>query len=287
VGEYTSIALGSDGNLHISYFDRTNTNLRYCTGAFGNWACETVYTNGGYWSSIALDPSGNVHITAARSGSTTFYCTNSLGSWVCQDIESVSSFTPTTAIAVDSSGTAHISHGSSSSDLRYCTGTYGSFSCESVDSNGSDGNLHIASRQYSGGTTFIRYCSGTSGNWTCGVVEKGPPNGVSKRLAIAFGSDGNAHIAYGNYPNGVSRYCTGTMGNWTCQDIVGPHGSKKGSSFSITEANGIGHMSYFGSDYDLHYCTAVVPEFPDFLQAALALGTVFCFGFFYKRKGKS
>ncbi|MDH5691148.1 MAG: hypothetical protein OEY81_06965, partial [Candidatus Bathyarchaeota archaeon] len=65
VGSYSSMALDSSGNPHISYLDNTNEALKYARWTGSTWEIQTVDTKGdvyGY-SSMALDSSGNPHIS--------------------------------------------------------------------------------------------------------------------------------------------------------------------------------------------------------------------------------
>jgi hypothetical protein len=64
VGEYTSIALDSNNKVHISYYDATQSALKYATNVSGIWATSTVDDTGdvGRHASIAVDSNGKVHI---------------------------------------------------------------------------------------------------------------------------------------------------------------------------------------------------------------------------------
>ncbi len=67
-GEYNSIALDSISGVHISYFDRHNTALKYATNASGTWQIETVDNTGSMGlsgTSITIDSSDDVHISYA------------------------------------------------------------------------------------------------------------------------------------------------------------------------------------------------------------------------------
>ena len=59
-----SMAIDSNGYLHISYYDETNKNLMYATNEGGSWSTKTVDSRDdvGVASSIAVDSNDNVHI---------------------------------------------------------------------------------------------------------------------------------------------------------------------------------------------------------------------------------
>lgn len=64
VGAYSSLALDTSGNPHISYFDHLNYDLKYAAWTGTGWEIETVDSSGnvGECSSLALDSAGNPHI---------------------------------------------------------------------------------------------------------------------------------------------------------------------------------------------------------------------------------
>ena len=72
VGTYASLAIGSDDTLHISYFDKSNSALKYAAGTYdpavGNWGWDTSWLDDpegeivGKHTSIAVNRSGAVYI---------------------------------------------------------------------------------------------------------------------------------------------------------------------------------------------------------------------------------
>jgi hypothetical protein len=65
VGCWTSIALDSSDNPHISYYDNTNNDLKYAYWTGSSWSITSVDTAEGVgcYTSIALDSSDNPHIS--------------------------------------------------------------------------------------------------------------------------------------------------------------------------------------------------------------------------------
>jgi hypothetical protein len=69
VGQYTSLAVGGNGRVHLSYYDQTAGNLKYATCASGclqtsSWQLQAVDTDGnvGMYTSLAL-AGGTVHVS--------------------------------------------------------------------------------------------------------------------------------------------------------------------------------------------------------------------------------
>ncbi len=63
---YSSIALESNGTVHISYYDYTNDHLKYASGtaiSFNNIVTVDDSDTTGEYSSIAVESDGTVHIS--------------------------------------------------------------------------------------------------------------------------------------------------------------------------------------------------------------------------------
>ena len=203
VGAFTSIALDSSGNPHISYYDSTNGNLKYAyKTASGSWITETVDSAGnvGQYTSIALDSSGNPHISYYDSTNRDLkyaYKTAS-GSWVTESVDSTGSVGMHTSIALDSSGNPHISY-----------------------YDGTNGDLKYAYKT-------------ASGSWVTETVDSA--GDVGQFTSITLDSNGNPHISYYDASNGDLKYAYKDASGWEVADS----GGTAGNYSSVTLGGAIG-----------------------------------------------
>jgi len=128
VGEYTSIALGASGHPHISYYDVSNSNLKYAQYDGTSWQIEIVDSEGevGKYTSIAVDGSGRPHISYFDNTNDDLkYAYKDGDSWHTETVDSAPYVGWETSIAIGPFGCVHISYfayrggGSTVYDLKY------------------------------------------------------------------------------------------------------------------------------------------------------------------------
>jgi hypothetical protein len=131
VGLRTSIAIDLLDNVHISYYNFSQQNLKYATGTSGSWSTTTLDNTGdvGLYTSIAIDSSNYVHISyydclsdCDVDNGDLKYASNASGSWVDETVDSYGDVGKHTSIAMDSFDNAHISYYDlDNGDLKYTT----------------------------------------------------------------------------------------------------------------------------------------------------------------------
>jgi hypothetical protein len=215
-GKYNAITADASGGIHISYYylEGVTHRLKYAYLPSGSTTFTTQAVDGGWfvglYNSIAVDPSGKVHIS--------YYCNTHLcyttdqgGGWNTTVVET-SVYPLYTSLALDPSGRVHIAYADSNHfELRYAVKTGGSFRVESVDTLGytsgyylslaidSAGNPHIAYTD-----TFnndLKYATRASGSWVRVPLDRAGSLGFHPSIAID--PRGIPHVSYVKLSAGV------------------------------------------------------------------------------------
>ncbi len=240
VGIYSTIKSGSDGSVHIAYFDNTNNAIKYITrDSKGVWSSPvTVDSNTGVFNALSLDSDNKAHIAYYDNTPTNTptgglkYATNASGVWVSVDVDMNSSVVHYLSIAVDAGGSVHIAY-------------------------------------YDGLSPGLKYASNISGLWVIAILDHNGITGLYNRIAV--GSDNKLHISYFDSTNKAVRYavcagnCTDTN-NWKNVSVTSSGEAGRYNSV-IRDPSGNLHVSYIGGR-DLRYAenstgkwrTAIIDE---------------------------
>jgi hypothetical protein len=192
VGSHTSLAVDNSGNRHISYYDTDNSGLKYAYGPAGtadiSWQLYNVDPSGnvGRFTSLALDNSGNRHISYYDTTSGDLkYAYGQVGtgdiSWQLYNVDPSGNVGRFTSLALDNSGNRHISYyDDTNADLKYAYGPAGtddiSWQLYKVDIPGNvggysslaldnSGNRHISYSARGTTTDDLKYAYGQVGCW--------------------------------------------------------------------------------------------------------------------------
>ena len=149
VGMFSSIAVDSNGFVHMVYHNATSHTLKYANNSLGYWSVETVANGTGYWKgeycSIALDSYDHPHISylvyeVATGDSWVGYRNKTTSwsneTWIGNEAGYYNGYY--TDIAIDPSNNVHIVYGYYDGEFAYpyyATNVGGSFSVEIIQSS--------------------------------------------------------------------------------------------------------------------------------------------------------
>jgi len=215
VGSFNSLALSSDGQPRISYFDATNFDLKYAARNGSSWNIQPVDSTGnvGLSPSLALDSSDHPHIAyGAWLGSPPYsdlkYAAWNGSSWGIQTAYYGSHTGNQVSLALDSGDAPHIAS--------YQSWPYGN---------------------------LLRYTYWNGSAWSSGTPGGGG-NGV---IGISLGLDGsdNPHLSYYDYQSQGLRYLA-RNGSWASQllDAVPYVSGTVLDTSLVVDGSGNPHISY-------------------------------------------
>lgn len=238
-GRYTSIAVDGSNHLYISSQRSSNAfpfpnYLRYSYYDGSSWSfsdLDTSYTNSGYYTSIAIDSSGNVHISYMdhANDDLRYEYKPSGGSWanavLVDGIDNVNVGWES-HIALDSGGYPHISYyDSSNTALKHAYKDANGWHTETVDDPANtdvghyssitiDGSNNIYIAYYDTTNTNLKYAYKASGGaWTTTNVDT--TNTVGQYTDIALSST-KVYISYYYVTGGDCKYAYKTFaGGWS------------------------------------------------------------------------
>lgn len=195
VGRYTSLVLDSANKAHISYYDKTNGNLKFAheVGTGGNcgsglWQCDTIDNSShdvGEHTSIALDASGYPQIAYEDEtwGDLKYACLTAAG-WsiytVAGDGSGPIHTGEDTSLEIGSDGRPRISyHQETNEDLDYAIrtdvcGVPGTWEIQHVDTIGDQGEDNSLALK-SDDTPCISYHDESNGNLKYACQASAPP----------------------------------------------------------------------------------------------------------------
>ncbi len=267
-GLYTSIALDSADNVHVSYIDWADEGLKYATNESGSWVTTAVDDTGveftGLYTSLALDSAGKVHISYIDwTNEELKYATNASGSWVAITPDSDGTVALCTSLALDSAGKVHISYYDvTNDDLKHATNASASWMTETVDSTGQVGmyssiavdssdKVHISYWGMGG----LTYATNQLGSWVTTPLDTDEAVGLYTSIALDSSVPEKVHISYYDNTNGDLKYATNVSGPWVIETLDSTGDVGWDTSIVLDSSDNVRISYYDHTNSDLKHAT--------------------------------
>lgn len=286
VGLYTSIAIDSSDNPHISYADDTNKVLKYATkDSSGIWKTSVVDRNGGvgYFTSIAVHK-GIPHISYYDGVNKALkYATrDTTGKWITEIVDGKGKAGWDTSLKVDPSGKVHISYyaqWSKHTALKYATNATPSddWKIEKVDISKTEcvgrytslaldenNKAHISYCNYTNG--HLKYSTNASDTWENTLVDSNGKDGkVGWYTSIALDTDKTIYISYYDVSKKALKYATKALKDtvWQLNPPIKNNDVGRYSSLVIDNMKNMHAIYYDDKNQNLMYFTKMVGISPD------------------------
>ena len=282
VGQYTSLALDSSNQAHVSYYGNSALKYAWCDSgceSLCDWHTIVVDSNGdvGRYTALALDVSNNPHISYFGNSALNYaWC--AAGCEIPVNWTRVTVDTPgagwDTSLALDSSGNPHISYYKfSTGALKYAWCAAGcdipdNWTTVTVDSGGDVGeftSLALDSSNnprisyYDSDSVRLKYawCDGgcdTPANWNRIPVNSAGAGG--QYTSLALDSSGNPRISYYGTTDLKYAWCDvdcATTANWNAETVDDADNVGWYSSLAL-DSSDTPHVSYYDlTNQDLKY----------------------------------
>jgi hypothetical protein len=261
VGKYTSMALDSNGNPHISYSNHSDArDLKYAHWDGNKWQIETVdgaNSSVGAYNSMVLDSNNHPHIVYGYYSYlhdmdviTPRYAHWNGTAWQISEVDINTHIAgpdrdvSPLSIAVDSSNIPHISYGaklfwdgsnwsgSSLHDLWYATLNGTTWELTEVDTSDEAGRFNsiaVDSNDYphisygEQDSKDLKYAAYDGSNWSLTTVDSAAY--VDQGNSIAIGSNDYPQIAYYDGSDGIGKLASWDGSSWHISTVYDPYPS--------------------------------------------------------------
>lgn len=263
-GVHSDIAIDSNANIHICYYDGVSKDLKYANKVNGEWIIHLVdYSKDvGKYSRMDLDSSGNPHIVYYDGTDGDLKYAYYDGDWSTEIIDRAGDVGQYADIVIDSGDIPHISYyDNTSGDLKYATIDSNEWVNETVEQKDDIGQYtsitvdggddpHIS---YYGVTkTDLRYIEYSGSSWGTPMVVEGI--GITGLYtSIQTGNDNRARISYYDLTNGNLKYARYDGMAWNIQTVDGdyPGIDVGGHTSLVLDSSGQPHITYVNSSTNI------------------------------------
>ncbi|MHC1680661.1 MAG: fibronectin type III domain-containing protein [Methanomassiliicoccales archaeon] len=262
VGSWSSANGDSFGQMHVTYYDFSNQDLRYAIHNGTSWSISKLDESGGACSAIISDDNNKQHIfyiDLVLAKTPLSYMTNSGAKWVSSVVDSQGDVGEQSSIAVDAEGFVHIAYyDDSNGTLNYANNVEG-WNTVVVDNSSSkvgmypsialdsEGFVHVSYYDYV--NQDLRYATNADGSWSTDSRDTGGDVGLHSSLTVDMNDA--VHIIYLSSTSQNLKYTGNAGGDWVI-NLVDNSGNVESRIATDIDSNGTVHAVYYRDGELLH-----------------------------------